>query len=68
MKPDKIRGLDTQEIETQLRDMEEQTFRLKFQMSMGQTDGLKKVRHMRKDIARMRTILREREQAQQPSA
>ena len=43
--------------------MEEQTFRLKFQMSMGQLDGLKKVRQMRKDRARILTILREREAA-----
>jgi large subunit ribosomal protein L29 len=41
--------------------MEEQLFRLRFQMSMGQMDGLKKVRAMRKDRARMLTILRERE-------
>ena len=36
-------------------------FRLQFQMSMGQMDGLKKVRAMKKDRARMLTILRERE-------
>ena len=36
-------------------------FRLRFQMWMGQTDGLKKLRQMRKDRARMLTMLRERE-------
>ncbi len=36
-------------------------FRLRFQMEMGQTDGLKKLRAIRKDRARMLTILRERE-------
>jgi len=43
--------------------MDEQMFRLRFQMSMGQMDGLKKVRAMRKDRARIQTILRERELA-----
>ena len=36
-------------------------FRLRFQMSMGQTEGLKKYRELRKDRARMLTVLRERE-------
>jgi large subunit ribosomal protein L29 len=43
--------------------MDEQMFRLHFQMSMGQMDGLKKVRQMKKDRARIYTILRERELA-----
>ena len=39
-------------------------FRLQFQMSMGQMDGLKKVRAMKKDRARIYTVLRERELAE----
>jgi large subunit ribosomal protein L29 len=50
-------------LRNQLRDMDEQMFRLQFQMNMGQTDGLKKLRGLRKDRARMLTILRERELA-----
>ena len=61
MKAQKVRDLDTTELERQLRDMDEQVFRLQFQMSMGQTDGLKKVRGIKKDRARIYTILRERE-------
>lgn len=61
MKAEKIRGMDTPELHQQLRDIEEQLFRLRFQMSMGQMDGLKKVRAMKKDRARMLTILRERQ-------
>lgn len=61
MKSQKVRDLDENELKQQLRENEEQTFRLRFQMSMGQMDGLKKVRQMRKDRARMLTILRERE-------
>jgi len=60
MKADKIRGLDENELERQLHEMEEQIFRFQFQRSMGQMDGLKKARAMRKDRARIYTILRER--------
>ena len=63
MKRKNVRDLDDREITTQLTDMESQMFRLKFQMSMGQAEGLKKVRNMRKERARMLTILRERELA-----
>ncbi len=63
MKAQKVRDQDTTELQRQLRDMDEQIFRLQFQMSMGQTDGLKKFRGMKKDRARINTILREREMA-----
>ncbi len=63
MKSQKVRDLDDRELQNQLREMDEQLFRLQFQMSMGQMDGLKKVRAMKKDRARIYTILREREMA-----
>jgi large subunit ribosomal protein L29 len=61
MKAEKIRGVDTAELKGQLKEAEETMFRLRFQMGMGQTDGMKKYREMRKDRARMLTVLRERE-------
>jgi large subunit ribosomal protein L29 len=61
MKAQKVRDLDNSEINHQLKEMEDQQFRLQFQMGMGQLDGLKKVRQMKKDRARMLTMLRERE-------
>jgi large subunit ribosomal protein L29 len=61
MKADKVRELDANELRNQVKDSEEQLFRLKFQMSMGQADGLKKYRQLRKDRARMLTVLHERE-------
>ena len=64
MKAQKVQDLDHNELLAQLKEIEEQMFRLQFQMSMGQMDGLKKVRAMRKDRARIHTILRERELAQ----
>jgi large subunit ribosomal protein L29 len=63
MKATEIQGLDDNELKNRLREMDEQFFRLKFQMSMGQADGLKKIRAMKKDRARMFTVLRERELA-----
>jgi large subunit ribosomal protein L29 len=64
MKAQKVRDLDSAEISHQLREMEEQKFRLKFQMSMGQMEGLKKARALKKDRARMLTVLRQRELAE----
>ena len=61
MKIDKIRELDSNELNKQSSDAREQMFRLRFQMAMGQTDGLKKLRVLRKDRARMLTILKDRE-------
>jgi large subunit ribosomal protein L29 len=63
MKAQKVRDLDDNELRNQLNDMQEQMFRLQFQMNMGQTDGLKKLRGLKRDRARMMTILRERELA-----
>jgi large subunit ribosomal protein L29 len=61
MRSQKIRDLDSPELQHQLRDIDEQLFRLKLQISMGQMDGLKKVRSIKKTRARIFTILRERE-------
>jgi large subunit ribosomal protein L29 len=61
MKAEKVRELDSNELRTQSKDIREQSFRLRFQMAMGQTDGLKKLRNIKKDRARMLTILRDRE-------
>jgi large subunit ribosomal protein L29 len=63
MNVQEVRGLDTNEINNRLRDMQEQMFRLRFQMSMGQSEGRKKLSMLKKDRARMLTILRERELA-----
>jgi len=61
MKSQKLKDLDPNELEHQLRTIEEQLFRFHFQMSMGTMEGLKKARAMKKDRARIYTILRERE-------
>jgi large subunit ribosomal protein L29 len=61
MNAEKVRQLDSNELNTQLRDMDDQIGRLRFQMAMGQTEGLKKYRTLRKDRARIQTVLRQRE-------
>jgi large subunit ribosomal protein L29 len=61
MRADKVRELDSAELKRQSGDFREQSFRLRFQMAMGQTDGLKKLRILKKDRARMLTVLRDRE-------
>lgn len=61
MEVEKIRNLNPQELAEQQREATEQLFRLKFQMKMGQAGGLKKMRELRKDLARIKTIARERE-------
>ena len=60
---DKIRNTTDAELTHQEKDLQDQVFRLKFQMAMGQTESLKKVRQLRKDIARVKTIIREQELA-----
>ena len=65
MKPEKIRNLTDPELRQQQVELNDQLFRLKFQLNMGQTESLKKLRGLRKDIARLKTVTRERELAAQ---
>ena len=56
----KLRDSSPDELQQQETDMKEQMFRLRFQWAMGQTETLKKMRELRKDQARLQTILREK--------
>jgi large subunit ribosomal protein L29 len=67
MKADKVRNLTDDELSHQERDLNDQLFKLKFQLNMGQTESLKKMRGLRKDIARVKTISRQRELAASPT-
>jgi large subunit ribosomal protein L29 len=60
MKATKYRELDVAELERQTQDTQEQLFRLRFQIGMGQTEGLKKYRNLKKDRARLLTVLAEK--------
>jgi large subunit ribosomal protein L29 len=63
MKVDKIRNLTEVELKNQEHELADQLFKLKFQLNMGQTESLKKIRGLRKDIARVKTIAGERERS-----
>ncbi len=63
MKVDKIRNLTDVELGSQERELADELFKLKFQLNMGQTESLKKMRGLRKDIARVKTIASERKRA-----
>lgn len=65
MKAEKIREIDSKDLATRLKDADEQIFRLKFQMAMGQMEGMKKYRELKKDRARMRTVLGDRARSEQ---
>ena len=68
LKAEKIRGTDIADLERQIQESQEQLFRLRFQMGMGQFEGLKKYRTLKKDRARMLTVLSEKRAAGEVAA
>jgi len=56
-----LRELHEDELETRLREAKQELFNLRFQMATGQLDNNRQLRTVRHDIARIYTILRERE-------
>lgn len=61
MELQKIRSLSSEELTHHEKTTAEQLFRLRFQVAMGQNDGVKKLRQLRKEIAQIKTVARERE-------
>jgi large subunit ribosomal protein L29 len=57
----KLREMNHSELEVQQQELAEQIFRLRFQLSTGQAEGLKKLREAKRDLARIKTLLREAE-------
>jgi large subunit ribosomal protein L29 len=58
---EKMRDQDTPELNERQRELAEQVFRLRFQLSTGQAEAVTRLRSARKDLARVKTLLRERE-------
>jgi large subunit ribosomal protein L29 len=56
----KIRNWSDDELKVQEKQFSEQLFRIRFQAKLGQNEGVKKLRDLRKDIARIKTVSRER--------
>ena len=61
MKAGEIRELTVDDLRARVKDLEDQTFRLRIQKSMGQLEAPAKVREVRKDLARIKTIIREKQ-------
>ncbi|MEO6957447.1 MAG: 50S ribosomal protein L29 [Antricoccus sp.] len=59
--PSDLRELENDELETRLNESKEELFNLRFQVATGQLDNNKRLKAVRSDIARIYTILRERE-------
>lgn len=61
MKPDDLKELSSQELEQRVKNLKEELFNLRFQMATGQLENNMRIRQVKRDIARVKTILRERE-------
>lgn len=61
MKANEFRQLDPQELGSKLVDLKGELFNLRFQLATGQLDNPMRIKAVRKDIARVKTIIRERE-------
>jgi large subunit ribosomal protein L29 len=55
-----LRDLSVEELRAKQKDLDDQLFRMRIQKSMGQLDAPLKVRHVRRDLARVNTLLRQK--------
>jgi large subunit ribosomal protein L29 len=62
MKAEKLREMSADELTGKEKELQEQLFRLRFQKSIGQLDNAMKIRETRRDIARVKSVLRQRSQ------
>ena len=61
MKASELRELSESELQLKLKDLKEELFQLRFQLAINQLDNPMRISAVKKDIARIRTILRQRE-------
>ena len=61
MKPEQIREMSVEGLRGKVLELQEQLFRLRFQKSIGQLDNALKIRETRRDIARVKTVLRQKQ-------
>jgi large subunit ribosomal protein L29 len=68
VKADKVREMSAEELAAKEKELQEQLFKLRFQKSIGQLDNALKIRETRRDIARVKTVIRQkRAQAAAPA-
>ena len=63
MKVTEVRDLAVDELRQRAKELDDQLFRLRIQKSMGQVEAAQKLKTMRRDLARVKTVLREKESA-----
>jgi large subunit ribosomal protein L29 len=61
MKANELRGLTSEEIASRIDQLKSELFNLRFQLATGQLENPMRIRQVRKDIARAKTILKQRE-------
>ncbi|HHY15705.1 MAG TPA: 50S ribosomal protein L29 [Firmicutes bacterium] len=61
MKAKDVRDFSANELEVRLEELKEELFNLRFQLATGQLDNPMRIRDVRKNIARVKTVMRERE-------
>ena len=64
VKPSELRNMNSGEIETKLSDAQEELMKLRFQQVTGQLTDTSRLRILRREIARMQTILRQQKAAE----
>jgi len=67
-KPADIRAKSADQLVTQLLDLRKEQFNLRFQKATGQMEGVGRVKAIRRDIARVKTIMTEQKRAANPAA
>ena len=60
MKADEMRDLSTEDLHGKIGEVKESIFRMRFKLSLGNTDVFKQLREQRRDLARVLTLLRQR--------
>jgi large subunit ribosomal protein L29 len=60
MKAVEFRDMDTESLEAKVRELDDQMFRMRIQKSMGQLEAPGKMRNVRRELARVKTVLREK--------
>jgi large subunit ribosomal protein L29 len=63
MKAAEVRELSDEEMRGKMRELQEELFNLRFQLATGQIENVGRIRTVRRDIARLKTIQRQRELA-----
>ena len=61
MKAKELRDMTKEELENKMNDIKDELFRLRFQLATGQLDNAMRIKEVRRNIARVKTVIKERE-------